>query len=373
MAIESPSGNAEIKVAAAFYGGWKVVRVSRSIEQIAGTFELEVSERWPGQPAAARPIRPGAACQVLLDGTPIITGHVDAVDPDFDANRHGIRVAGRDKTADLVDCSAIYRTGQWRNVRLDRLAADLLKDYAIKVVVEAEVGAAFSSWNIQEGETVFECLDRAARMRALLLTSNPAGDLVIARAGQRRLAHGLVEGINIKAARGNFTWQDRFSRYVVKGQGRLGEDGDTVHSAPSGTVSDATVSRHRPLVVLAESHSQNATLRDRAEWERNVRRGRSARASITVQGWRDPSGALWEPNTLVPVTSPRLWLNNAWLLIVGCIYSLDDQGGTLTELAVGQPEAFQLLDGVKQSKLFGKLRTKEQREKRATVEDWSEL
>ena len=162
-------------------------------------------------------------------------------------------------------------------------------------------------------------------------------------------------------------------RPAVTGQGRLGADGETEHSAPSGKVDDPIITRHRPLIVLAESHSKNITLRDRAEWERNVRRGRSARGSITVQGWRHPGGELWLPNTLVSVTSPMLWLDNAEMLIVGCTYSLDEQGGTLTELAIARPDSFQLLEGVAQSKLFGKLRTKEQREKREKAEDWSTL
>lgn len=372
MAIESPTGIAELKIEGTYYGGWKTVRVTRSIEQLAGTFDLEVTERWPGN-ALASPIKPGQKCQLLLDGTAVITGYVDAVVTDYDATRHTIRVTGRDKTGDLVDCAAVYKSGQWHNVKIDQLARDLLKPYDIKIIVEADTGKAFSSWNIQEGESVFECLERAARMRALLLTSNPDGDLVITRAGKVALEHGLVEGENIKAARGEFSWKDRFSSYSVKGQGRLGEDGDSVHSAPVGKVADDIITRHRPQIVLAESHSQNATLRDRAEWERNVRRGRSARGSVTVQGWFHPGGALWQPNMLAPVTSPLLWLEEAQMLIVGCTYSIDDHGGTLTELAISKPEAFQLLEGVAQSKLFGKLKTKEQREKREKVEDWSML
>lgn len=372
MAIEPPTGIAELKVEGVYYGGWKTLRVTRSIEQLAGTFDLEITERWPGNPAAS-PIKPGQKCQLLLDGEAVITGYTDTVVADYDASRHTIRVTGRDKTGDLVDCAAIHKSGQWHNVKIDQLARDLLKPYDIKIIVEADVGKAFPSWNIQEGESVFECLERAARMKALLLTSNPSGDLVITRTGKVSLEHGLVEGVNIKGARAEFSWKERFSSYVVKGQGKLGEDGDAIHAAPTGKVADEIITRHRPFIVLAESHSQSATLRDRAEWERNVRRGRSARGSITVQGWRHPGGTLWQPNMLVPVTSPLLWLDNAQMLIVGCTYTLDDQGGTLTELAISKPEAFQLLEGVSQSKLFGKLKTKEQREKREKVEDWSML
>lgn len=371
MASDSLPGIAELNVDGYFYGGWKTLRVTRSIEQLAGTFDLSVTERWPGQPNAS-PIKPGQESLLLLDGDPVITGYVDTLAPDYDSQQHSLHVTGRDKTCDLVDCSAIYKSGQWHNVKVDQLARDLLKPYGIKVIVEVDVGSAFSSFNIQEGESVFECLDRAARMKALLLTSSPLGDLVITRAGKTRLDCELIEGVNIKAARAEFSWSERFSIYTAKGQGRLGEDGEQSHAAPTARVTDPVVSRHRPLIVLAESHTENVSLKDRVEWERNVRRGRSARGSITVQGWRRPDGALWMPNMLVAVTSPMLWLNNAEMLIVGCTWTLDERG-TNTELAIARPEAFQLLEGVAQSKLFGKLKTKEQRDKREKVEDWSEL
>ena len=371
MDIPTPLGLAELKVNDTLYGGWKSLRATRSIEQVAGTYDLTITERWPGQ-AEASPIRPGEACQLLLDGEPVITGFSDSLSIDLDADRHGLRVSGRDKTADLVDCSAVHKSGQWHNVKFDQLARDLVKPYGLKVIVEADVGKALSSYNIQEGETVFECLERAARMAALLLTSNPMGELVITRTGNTRLDVALVEGENIKAGRAEFSWKERFSRYTVKGQERLGADGDLEHAAGSGKSTDDVISRHRPLIIVADSHSHKASLRDRAEWERNVRRGRGARGSITVQGWRQPDGELWMPNRLVTVTSPSLWLDCAEMLIVGCTWTLDEKG-TQTELAISRPEAFQLLEGMGQSKLFGKLKTKEQRDKQEKYSDWSML
>lgn len=365
-------GIAELNIDNVYYGGWKTVLATRSIETMAGSFELGITDRWPGQPKSS-PIKPGQKCALFLDGKRVITGWVDLVSPDFDSGNHTIRVSGRDKTCDLVDCSAIHKSGQWHHVKIDQLARDLAKPYDLDVVIDADVGSAFSSFAIQEGESVFECLDRAARMKALLLTSNAEGNLLITRASETRLDIGLVEGRNIKAARAEFSWKERFSSYIVKGQGRLGADGETAHSAPSATIADPAITRHRPLIVLAESHSKNTTLRDRAEWERNIRRGRGARGSITVQGWTRPDGELWQPNVLVPVTSPTLWLDNTDMLIVGCTYGLDDQKGTLTELAIARPDAFQLLEGVTQSRLFNKLRTKEQREKREKAEDWTML
>lgn len=367
------AGIAELWVDGVYYGGWKRLRVSRSIECMAGSFEFEVTELWPGQPKAA-PVKAGAACRVFLDEQRIVTGFIDTRSVDIDSAKHSVKLVGRDKTGDLIDCSAIHKSGQWHNVKLDQLARDLTKPYGLEVRVLTDVGKPFPSFNIEEGESVFECLERAARQRAVLLTSDEYGDLVIARAGQKKLDVALVEGQNIKAARADFSWKDRHSEYTVKGQGRLGKSGDPEHSEAVGKIKDEIVSRHRPLIVISEVHNTNATAKERAEWERNVRRGRSVRGSITVQGWCDPSGALWRPNCLVSVTSPSLWLADAEMLIVGCVYTLDEERGTLTELAIARPEAFERLEGVSAGKAFSKkLQTKEQRDKKEKVDDWSML
>lgn len=366
------SGRAELYVGGAIYGGWKRVTVSRSIEQIAGGFELEVTERWPGQ-SVSRPIRPGEKCRLALDGETVITGYVDDSEPEFSSQTHSLAVRGRDATGYLVDCSAIYKTGQFVNATLDRIARDLCAPFGIKVKVETDIGAALPSFNIEESETVFECIERAARMKAVLLVSDGEGNLVITRAGSRRGATALVEGENILAGRGQFSWKDRYSVYTVKGQERGSDEFYAEHAAsPSATVRDDAITNYRPLIVLPGSHGAGATLRDRAEWERNVRMGRGNRGSITVQGWRDGSGALWQPNTLVTVTSPMLWLNAAEMLIVGCAYTLDENG-TRTVLSIARREAFDLVAGIGRSKLSRKLNDKEQREKKKKGDDWSAI
>ncbi len=59
------------------------------------------------------------------------------------------------------------------------------------------------------------------------------------------------------------------------------------------------------------------------------------------------------------------------MLVVGCTYTLDDRAGSLTELAIARPDAYQIIDAEGKPKLFDKIRTKEQREKREKYEDWA--
>jgi len=366
--MATKDGIAELKVGGSYFGGWTALSVGRSIEQVAGTFSLDVTDRWAGQ-AAARPIMPGAACELFLDGERVIYGYTDDAEPEFDSLNHALHVAGRDRTGDLVDCSAIHKSGQWRGARLDTIARDLLAPFGIGLVVETDVGEAFPSFNVQEGETVFECLERGARMRAVLLVSDTSGNLVITRAGAALIPVTLEEGVNILAGRGTFSWKDRYSRIVVKGQAHATDDFYSTQAAgPSSAVTDAAIDRYRPLVVLAEEHGSGNTLANRATWERNVRAGRGNRGAITVQGWRRPDGLLWQPNTLVSVKSPSLYLD-APMLIVGCTWRLDEQG-TRTDLTIARREAFELQTGIGVSRLRAKLNDKEQSEKKKKGDDW---
>lgn len=371
---EQMLGRAELYVGTEIYGGWKRVSVTRSIEQVANSFDLEVTERWPGQ-STSRPIRPGEKCLLKLDGETVITGYVDDSEPTYDRQSHGISVRGRDATGDLVDCSAIHKTGQWTHAPLDRIAADLCAPFKIKVNVETDVGDPFPSFKIEPGETAFECIERAARLKAVLLIADGEGNLVITRAGKTRGETALVEGENILSARGQFSWKDRFSIYTVKGHDKIALDGDAVdsHIAPAASVTDEAITRYRPRIVLADDHGNKTRFCDRAEWEKNVRMGRGLRGSITVQGWMDSAGKLWQPNTLVSVISPLLYLNQAEMLIVGCMYTLDD-GGTRTALSIARREAFDLISGIGRSKLFKKINAKEEREKKQKADnDWSAL
>lgn len=360
----------ELKVNSKLFGGWQQVRIERGIEQIAGAFDLSVTDRWNtaqgGQQAFE--IKPGHACEVLVNGQTVITGYIDAVKPGYDANSHQINVSGRDKTADLVDCSAIYKSGQWSGKKLPQIAADLLAPFGIGVVVAADTGSALPVLSIQEGETVFELLERAARMRALLLVSDGQGNLLLTRSGSERAGADLVEGANILRADGEFSWKDRYSTYIVKGQ-RQGNDenfGESV-AQQAESIQDSGITRYRPLIVMAEDQDGNATLRQRAEWERNVRAGRGTRATITVQGW-SANGQLWQPNTLTRLRSPFL-AADLDVLIVSVTYSLDDSG-TLTTLQVAQPSAFDTLAQVKQTRLEKKIRQKDRDNSSIVDEDW---
>lgn len=350
------------------YGGWTRIEVQRGIEQIAGGFVLQLTQRYPGVDTPMQ-LREGLSCVVKLGDDVVITGYIDDFETDDTATSSSVRLSGRDKTADLVDCSAIYKTGQWRGAKLEQIVADIAFPFDIKVVIApgTETGETFKRYALEEGEKAFDAIDRACRLRAVLVTSTPDGNLLITSASTVSSGVALIEGVNMTKFSSKHSWKERHSEILLKGQ-VPGDDQENGAAAAhlKAAAKDAEINRYRPLVVVAEHGTSTKSMTDRAAWEVKVRMGRGKRGGCTVVGWRTgkdgQEGPLWQPNTLVQVTSSRMNIDRE-LLIVGVTYQLTEQG-RMCELTFARPEAFSLVEGIGKSRLNAKLNDKTQKEKK---------
>ena len=107
-----------------------------------------------------------------------------------------------------------------------------------------------------------------------------------------------------------------------------------------GSAFDPGVPRYRAHASLAETSLDPAGAALRAKWQATSRLARSIQARVTVQGWRQQGGALWTINQLVTLTSPKLKINAAQMLISSVTFSIDNGGGMKTELTLGPPAAW---------------------------------
>lgn len=328
------------------YRGWTEISLNTAMDALAGAFAISLTERWAGDGRTpsqieAWPILNGDRCQVTIGGEAIIDGYVDQFRPSFSPTEHTIEIQGRDKTGDLIDCTAFHQPDQWKNVDLLQIAKILCAPFGVTVAAEVDVGPRFDVVKLQQGETVFAALDRLARFRKVLLAPGVAGGLLITQAGRTRASVRLQQGVNIKSASGVLDTSQRYSNYIVKGQNVSSktEDGE-LEAHAEARVTDSGVTRYRPLVVMAETGATNGSAADRATWEANVRLGRSATAQVTLRGWRQGvNGPLWKPNQLVGITSPFLRMDGD-MLIRQVTYKRSQSSGTEVELSIVSPQAF---------------------------------
>ncbi|MEW4983064.1 MAG: phage baseplate assembly protein [Cycloclasticus sp.] len=335
--------NVRLKVDGVIHTGWLKVRLSFSMESIANRFSLTLTDKWSSG-SSPRAINMGAACEVWIDNTKVITGYIDDVTPNYNASQHTIVVTGRSKAGDLVDCT--HKDGQSFDTQtLKQVADTLCKPFGIKVLVSegVDIGKPFGIADaIETGESIFEFLEQKARIRALRIVSNIEGDIVITRASKNRINTPLILGENILSASGEFSQRDRFSEVSVLGS-QSGDDNTWGASAAhiKGTYSDKAIGRHRPLAILADSSLTLDDAKKRAQWEVNTRYGRSKGIVYTVNGWQHKTG-LWQPNFLVSVQDSYTDIDGD-LLISEVVLVIDD-GGELAEIKVMPTEAFELIE-----------------------------
>lgn len=327
------------------YTGWNELNISRSLKESAATFDVAVSERWAGIGSAPWQILPFKEVIVYVGEDPVLSGYVESYEPSYGASEHSVRIGGRSRTCDLVDCMPDVGTGQFSGYTLDAIARTLCGYFGVGVVVQCDVGDPLTDATLEKTETAFSFLDKLARLRSVLLTDDVNGNLVITQAGSQGSAGALIEGQNILTASAKLAGNERFQQYVVLSQTPVAQNGDDSQPQVTGSATDPGCPRNRRYVEMAENPSSKDQAADRAKWRALHNFGASTEATITVTGWRQPdpsggpSGPLWDTNLLVPVTSPFLAIDRQ-LLIGKVEFQLDESGGRRTVLTVAPPEAF---------------------------------
>lgn len=322
------------------YQGWKSIRIEAGLERIARSFELSVTDKWPGSVAQVRRIAPGDLCEIRIGADLICTGYVDATPIDYDAHGVTIMVRGRSKTADLVDSSADNATGQFKGLGAEVIAQKLAGQYGLTVINQTATGDVITDHQIQQGETAFESLDRIAKQRQILITDDAIGNVILASPGSGGNATSALElGVNILSASAGFDFTEVYSQYSVKGQKSGTDDSYGVQASQSfGTAIDSNVKRRRVLVVRQEGQADANTCKQRASYEQQIRRAKAGEIRYRVAGWRQQNGALWQINQNVLINDAIMGISTA-LLVSQCTYTLDEYG-MITEVVVIPSAAF---------------------------------
>lgn len=323
------------------FAGWKSARVTRSIEAVASGFELTVSDRWR---ADAKPwqIYDEDICTLSLAGQRVISGYVDRRTVSYSASEHALSVAGRDKTAALVDCSALGPPWEYLGTPALAVLQKLASPFGVTVAVAPglTLGRLPEKVTVNPGDSVFSVMETICRKLGVLAVSDGAGGVLIMRPGSTRAATALVEGENILSGSAAFDASGRFRRYLVLGQSQGTDEwfGDGT-AGVRGEATDGGVLRgSRVLVVRAEGNVTSALARERAEWEAAVRAARGDTVTITVQGWTQGDGTLWPLGAVAEVWSSRLGVEGE-MLISETVFEVGD-GGTTTQLTLRRPDAY---------------------------------
>lgn len=330
--------------------------ISRSVEDLTGTFSLSCTV----DADEALPFKQGQEIQILVEGTPVLTGYIEILTVDYSDNSHDINIQGRDRAADVFDSTVGSALEIKATITLDQIIQRVLKQInakGVKVINKVpEITAhPFTTDELVSGEiteTLFSFLEKYTRKRQVLMTTDGLGNIVLSRSGQQKATSALYHfkddrrgANNVKSAAMTFDNSQRFHTYRIVSQGNPSSNAAGVTPTTSvanrlGTATDSDIRASRVLDITAESSTDIATLKKRAEWEAKIRKARAIVYSVTVQGHTmDTVSKPWEPNLLVQINDDFAMID-AYMLIKSVTYSLTNNGGSTTDIEFVHPDSY---------------------------------
>lgn len=335
---------------------WTSAEIVRSLDAISGSFILTVV----ADKLEPLPVKAGDQCTVSVNGTTVLTGYVDIVEVSYSYSTHMITVTGRDKTADIVDshCDNVLEFKapiSMEEVCRKTLAAAGLSD--VKIVNKVSGLKPFTKEELvagKIGEKCFEFMDKYALKRQVVLTTDGLGSLVITRASESpegyQLKNVIADNFNtIKTAQVTYDNSERYNKYIFVTQANYSADPKTTEKVSKAThrrsqATDDEIRPSRQYVAIDEGSSPEGPMKDRATWEKNLRKAKSFKYSCVHVDHSPYSydGEPYKPNSLVRVEDEWAGVSQD-LLVIKVTTRLSMTDGSTTELELLPREAFELL------------------------------
>lgn len=322
--------------------GWQRVSVTRSLESVPASFDIQVTEKYPD--TAQVDARAGDPCTVQIGSDLVLTGYVDRYVATISGADHTIRISGRSKSEDLVDCAAMVEVsdmpgGQIMGGTALTIAQTLAGHYNVGVRSLVDDLEQVPQFNVDLGETCWEVIQRVNRFSKVVAYDMPDGTVVLARAGSETMASGFALGVNMESAEVTFSMDQRFSIYEAHFLSSMVMGNEW---GPGGApiITDPGVPRFRKRYVISEQSQLGQSLaKDRAEWERNNRMGHGAILAFSTDSWRDKDGKLYAPNHKAPIKADLLKLvTDDW--IIATVSYRRDENGQHADITMMDPIAF---------------------------------
>jgi len=342
--MPNPDELCVISVAGTSYQDFETIWVRAEYGANFRTFRVTASENSDNLPTMFSQIKvtPGDEFTMTLGGLTAIVGWVYETQRYYDANRHGLLIAGRSLAADSTKNAVMKPGGEFKNYSIKSIIDSVLQGAGFGVEYKGNAAAASQPMKervqVYPGESQFELIERILRMKGGIIGDNAQGNMVlhfpspITGALSGSITGELVEGQNILSARATV----RDIQIATMGAAMTQKPGNDKEHGPmtndlAWIVGNNWSGRGRmsPIAFISEMATDLQTLKQRLAFEMAWRASEAILVEITVQGWKTQAGELWEPMNTALVNSPMLLLSEA-LIIKAVTFLQDATGGTRT-------------------------------------------
>ncbi len=269
---------------------YTMAECGRDLADICGAFHVEYLDEVRANQALGGTlpewamIRENDPVEIRIHGETRLLGHVDDIQLEMADGEIRATISGRDRTGDLVDCSANPTgPGEYRAVHLVDVIGNLTGPFGLAVSADVDTGDPFTLVAVDPAEPAMSTIEKLSRQRGVLVTSDGVGGIVLTQAGSTRAPGKLALPGNVYRMESRVSARGRYSDVWVKGQFRsllrpasttlsmdaepLSETPEDAPSTPSATDTEAAaivryghsvdpgVGRYRPRVWLSATQS----------------------------------------------------------------------------------------------------------------------
>lgn len=293
---------------------WSDIRLTFSIDAV---FSVEFSAPFePEAPGFREAFRPFSFAPVVITvgGQIVFTGTLITVTPNLADQQKIISVSAYATPGVLGDCtaSASAYPVEFNNQTLSEIAAVLAEPFSILVETTGPRGVPFERVALEPGDTILNFLSDLARQRSLVLSNTSTGALLI----QQSVTDGepvvvLVQGESpLVSVSPSFSPQQYYTHITGLESAYTGSDGSQY------TVKNPhLLNQFRPFVFNSPD-VEGGDIQTAVEAKAGRMFGNMVSYSVELSTWRDPSGNLWTPNTLVSLEAPNAMIYEPYTFLI---------------------------------------------------------
>lgn len=253
--------------------------------------------------------------EIQIDGEPIFTGPMIGPTPEVTPEVRQVRVEAYALPGVLQDCTAPAAALplEFKNLDLIQIISAVARPFGIEVDFITNPGPKFEKAAIEPEGKIQDFIVDLAKQRGLIITNTPGGRILCWRSNDpgKPVARLKDKQPPVGSVTANYSLQDYFSEITGFGSTKGGRAGSrwTERNPFLRTVL-------RPLSFKSDD-SDNGDLPTATR----ARLGRmfGNMASYDVGGlptWRDPQGALWQPNTTITLDAPDAMIYSEYEFLV---------------------------------------------------------
>lgn len=274
----------------------------------------------------------------------LFSGTLIGVDPDSEPSKSHVGVSAYSIPGVLNDCNAPAASlpVEFTGINLRDLAKAIADAYSIELDFRVDPGANFDKVKLGIDRKLFDFLAELAKQRNIVISNTPEGALLCWQSveGTKPVARLNEDEQPVTRVRAKFSPQTYFSEITGFVTARKGRKGKKARKGSRFTELNPRLEGilRSMSFNIPDTEDGGAPAATKAKLARMF--ANMAAYTVDVATWRDPQGALWEPNTTVSLIAPGAMCYTETDMLIRTVDLHQDTEKSTATLGLVLPGAF---------------------------------